>query len=85
MEVISGSVEWQEIAGSDPSQGGDMSQEEVSILQHVSFFNTYYVIHSCPCLAMTTPYDCKCQCKLLHHCFGLTLLVVKMYRRVLST
>ena len=35
--MLSGSVEGQEIARSGPSHGGDMSQVEVSILQHVSF------------------------------------------------
>ena len=35
--MLSGSEEGQEIYGSDPFDGGDMSQEGVSILQHVSF------------------------------------------------
>jgi len=35
--MLSGSAEGQEMDGNDPSHGGDMSQEEVSIWQHVSF------------------------------------------------
>ena len=35
--MLSGSAEGKEIAGSGSSHGGDTSQEEVSILQHVSF------------------------------------------------
>ena len=35
--MLSGSAKGQEIDGSGTSHGGYMSQEEVSILQHVSF------------------------------------------------
>ena len=35
--MVLASKEGQEIDGSGHSHGGDMSQEEVSILQHVSF------------------------------------------------
>ena len=35
--MLSGSAEGQEMAGIGPSHGEDMSQEEVSILKHVSF------------------------------------------------
>ena len=35
--MLLASEEGQEIVGSGPSHGGDMSQEGVSILQHVSF------------------------------------------------
>ena len=35
--MLSGYTEGQEIVASGPSLGGDMSEVEVSILQHVSF------------------------------------------------
>ena len=41
--MLSGSVEGKNIPGNGPSHGGDMSQEGVSILQHVSF--SIHMIH----------------------------------------
>ena len=42
--MLSGSEEGKEIVGSGPSHGGDMSQEVVSILQHVIFSPRFMLI-----------------------------------------
>ena len=76
--MLDASEEEHEIDGSGHSCGGDMSQEGVSILQHVIFFSTYYSIHSNPCLTMVTLYECKRHRRSLHRLFGLDLHVVQM-------
>ena len=43
--MLLASEDGQEIDGRGHSHGGDMSQVELSILEHVSFFGTYYFIH----------------------------------------
>ena len=74
--MLDASEEEHEIDESGHSRGGDMSQEGVSILQHV-IFSTYYSIHSNPCLTMVTLYECRRHHRSLHHLFGMDLPVVQ--------